>query len=271
MNLGNKFVYAVVLGMLSWISSVQASFEEKPLVIVVTSYNNEMWLEKNIRSIVSQDYSNYRIIYVDDCSLDGTADLVESLVERLDFSSRFTLVRNQKRQGTMANQYHAIQGCQDEEIIVIVDGDDWLPDSSVLQKINAAYSTSDIWLTHGTLIEYPSGALGWSIPIPSEIVNANAFRRYRCPSHLRTFYTWLFKKINVQDLMFRGKFLPMTGDQAMMFPMIEMAGDRHAFISDVVYVYNIKNPINDNKVNPKLQNKLEAYIRAKPPYKVLEK
>jgi hypothetical protein len=58
----------------------------------------------------------------------------------------------------------------------------------------------------------------------------------------------------------------MTWDQAIMFPMLEMAGKRHAFLSEVLYIYNTTNPINDNKVNPKLQNDLESLIRSKLAY-----
>jgi hypothetical protein len=49
-----------------------------------------------------------------------------------------------------------------------------------------------------------------------------------------------------------------------------MAGERHAYIPEVTYVYNMSNPINDNKVNAQLQRGLEALIRAKPPYQRLE-
>jgi hypothetical protein len=52
--------------------------------------------------------------------------------------------------------------------------------------------------------------------------------------------------------------------------MIEMAGERHAFIPNIMYVYNIANPVNDNKVNPQLQRDLEARIRSMPPYERLE-
>ena len=53
--------------------------QEKKLVIIVTSYNNADWYDKNLGTMFSQKnydgtpYENYRIIYVDDCSLDGTA------------------------------------------------------------------------------------------------------------------------------------------------------------------------------------------------------
>ena len=74
----------------------------------------------------------------------------------------------------------------------------------------------------------------------------------------------------MEDLRYKGQFFPMTWDMAMMYPMIEMCGERHAFISDVIYCYNIANQINDNKVNPQLQNDLDKYIRSLPPYKKLE-
>ncbi len=246
-------------------------FSEKPIVVLTTSYNNQKWVQKNIESILQQDYSNYRVVYIDDASSDGTADIVRGLMQNHPKSSDFLLICNPKRVGALANIYNAIhQHCKDEEIIVSLDGDDWFYDSQVLKKIDALYSTQEVWLSHGTMLEYPQNQLGWSIPIPEEIVANHAFRTYRCVSHLRTFYAWLFKKIRLEDLQYKGDFFQMTWDQAMMFPMIEMSGKRHAFISEITYVYNMANPINDNKVDPKLQNDLEAYIRSMPPYDLLE-
>jgi len=245
-------------------------FAERPIVVLTTSHNNKKWVSKNISSILNQDYSNFRVIYIDDASTDGTAKAVAKIVTRHPKKSIFHLVRNPKRIGALANIYYAIHNrCQDEEIVVSLDGDDWFYDNQVLKRIDAIYSSEEVWLTHGTMIEFPKLQLGWSIPIPKEIIEANAFRKYRCPSHLRTFYAWLFKKIKIEDLQYQGHFFAMTWDQAMMFPMCEMAGERHYFMPYITYVYNMVNPINDNKVNPQLQNNLEAIIRSMPPYERL--
>lgn len=243
---------------------------EKPMVIVIASYNNRNWVHQNLNSIFMQNYSNYRVIYIDDVSTDGTADMVESFVREKGEESRFTLIRNTVRKGGLRNLYEAVSLCADDEIVVNVDGDDWLSNARVLKILNKVYSKQNVWLTHGALIEYPKNVSGWSIPIPKKIIEENNFRTYRCPSHLKTFYAWLFKKIDVEDLKYEGEFFPMTWDQAMMFPMIEMAGPRHAFIPQILYVYNMSNPINDNKVNAKLQNDLEKLIRSKPKYQKLE-
>jgi len=260
------FIIALLSVFLTTYSDV-----EKPIVVLITSYNSSRWLFKNLKSIFIQDYSNYRVIYVDDASQDGSADAVERWIRRNRRKLRFDLLRNQERVGALANIYQSIHDyCSDEEIVVSLDGDDWFYDTQVLKRINQVYSSQEVWLTHGTLLEYPSETKGWSLPIPHDIVVQNTFRTYRCPSHLRTFYAWLFKRIRLEDLQHEGEFFPMTWDQAIMFPMIEMAGERHAFIPEITYVYNMSNPINDNKVDPHLQRDLERLIRAKPPYRRLD-
>lgn len=275
------------------------SLPEKPIVIVTPSYKNIKWFEKNLQSLLNQKYGNYRILYIDDCSPDGTGEAVRQLLEKKQVHYRqiffddsfcensqeitekfsqlvneeknaFILVCNAHRCGALENLYRAIHSCQDQEIVATVDGDDWLYDDQVLKRLNEAYSGDEVWLSHGCLMEYPWGNVTWCEPVLPEAIEQNSFRKFKCPSHLRTFYAWLFKKIKLEDLLYKGKFFPMAWDMAMMFPMIEMAGERHAYQAKVNYVYNMANQINDNKVDPDLQNELDRFIRNKPPYSRLE-
>jgi glycosyltransferase involved in cell wall biosynthesis len=248
----------------------QITGAEKSIIVLITSYNNKRWLQENVISVLHQDYTRYRVIYIDDASTDGTADRVKALVEQDEKKIDFTLIRNSERKGALANIYDSIHNlCEDDAVIVSLDGDDWFYDNQVLKKINAAYNKAEVWITHGTFIEYPTGSTGWSVPIPLDVVIRNQFRAYRCPSHLRTFYSWLFKKIRREDLLYEEQFFSMTWDQAMMFPMMEMAAERHSFVPSILYVYNMVNPINDNKVDAQLQRDFEVLIRAKPPYQRL--
>lgn len=244
--------------------------EEKSIVVVIPSYKNINWYQQNITSVLTQNYSNFKVIYVDDFSPDGTAAAVEKFIKPFKKKTNFKLIKNKTRLGALENIYNAIQLCDPNDIIVLIDGDDWLPNPHVLSDINAIYSTKEVWFTHGKLIEYPYGHSSWCIPITAEAIENNTYRKYRCPSHLRTFYVWLFNEIKKEDLMYNGKFFPMTWDMAIMFPIAEMAAERHHFFEEVNYVYNMANSINDNKVDPELQNQLDTYIRAMPPYKRLE-
>lgn len=239
-------------------------------VVIIPSYQNKQWCEKTLSSVLSQKYNNFRVIYCDDRSTDGTANEVARVLSKIDKDNKVKFIKNIKRQYAVHNIYDMVHSCDDDEIIVMLDGDDWLANPNVLDRLNEEYN-KDVWITYGQYI--CEGQIGCSREIPKSVIDSNSFRRYPwCSSHLRTFYAWLYKKIRVEDLMHNGKWLEMTGDLAAMFPMLEMAGPRQAFIPDILYEYNYSSPINDGKVNRNLQIELERKIRAMPPYqRILEK
>jgi len=235
--------------------------------IIIPSYNNERWCVGNLLSAVRQTYQNFHVTYIDDCSSDATGAVVDAVVEAYHLQDKVTVVHNAERKGALENLYNAIHACDDHRVIVTLDGDDQLADNQVLQKLAQVYANYNVWVTYGQFQEWPSGHRGFCEPMPADIVKRNAFRSFQhLPSHLRTFYAWLFKKIKKEDLMHEGKFYAMTWDQAMMFPMMEMAGERHAFIPDVLYLYNAINTISDHRVDQNLQAGLAQVIRAKTIY-----
>jgi glycosyltransferase involved in cell wall biosynthesis len=247
--------------------------QEKQMVIVIPSYNNEQWCVENLDSVCWQEYKNYRIVYIDDCSTDKTYDLVKEYCDTHQLWNKVQLIHNDTRIGALENLHKAIYAVPGQAIVVLVDGDDMLRNNKVLSFLNNVYVNPNIWLTYGQYVEYPSGLRGFCQDFPAKVVKKNKFRQwYGCPiSHLRTFYAWLYKKINIVDLMYQGKFYQMTWDKAMMIPMIEMAGDRYRYIPEILYIYNNSNPINDHRVDVKLQANLRTQICNKSPYKRLPK
>lgn len=250
-------------------------YKQKPIVVIIPSYKNERWVEKNLKSVFNQKYDNYRVIYVNDCSPDATGAMAEKIIDECSSSGRTRLINNSTRVGAMENLYHAIHLCKDNEIVVVLDGDDWFAHDYVLAYINCIYANKDIWLTYGQFQEYPSTYIGhlYSMPFPKSVVENNSFRLYRSLpiSHLRTFYAWLFKEIKCEDLMKDGKFYSMSSDKAMMAPMIEMAGTHWTCINEILYIYNNSNPINDHRVDVTLQHALADEIAHKTPYLRVEK
>lgn len=56
-----------------------SKYKEMPICVVVPSYNNaakDRYFH-NMNSILQQDYSNYRIIFIDDASDDRTGELIK--------------------------------------------------------------------------------------------------------------------------------------------------------------------------------------------------
>lgn len=245
--------------------SISKSYEEKPLVIMVASYQNSKWYKQNLESIFSQKYTNYRVIYVDDCSPDGTGALVEAYVQEKGQGHRFTLIKNQKRVGSLANKYKIAHLCAPNEIILDLDGDDWWYDDLVYSEINKHYQDSDVWATYGGFT-FVNGRSGFGGPIDLNVIASNSFRDSMFGTGtipLRTFYAGLFHNIELDNLMYNGDFFQMAGDLAFMFPILEMAGFHSRFISKIMYVYNIQTGINDSTLNSGLQSQMDKVIRGK--------
>ena len=245
------------------------SIEEKLIIVVTASYNNKAICKKNLYSLFSQEYDHWKMIYIDDCSTDGTADLVHSFINEHKQENRVTLIRNTTRNGHLSNQYHAIHSCPKDAIIFILDGDDWLAAPWTLAYINEIYQTKDVWLTYGQFIYSSSHYIGYGLPIPRDLWTKNSIRSLSWVfSHPRTFYAGLFQQIALEDLFYNGDFFPVCADLAAMFPMVEMAGPDHVqFIDSILYVYNNNDP--SHRCDANLQDKLGNIIRSKEPYTLL--
>lgn len=236
-------------------------------VIFITSYNNIKWWKQNIKSALYQKGAPYRVLFVDDCSTDGTGQAVEDYIKNWKQRTRsqldVTIIRNAVRGGALSNWYRAIHTCEDHEIIVSLDGDDWLAHDHVLLRLEAEY-TKGCWMTYGHWIKQPGGFQGQTRPLKADFsVRKQPF----VSSHLRTFYAGLFNQIKLKDLLDNNnKFYPMAWDVALMLPMLEMCNGRYAFIPDILYIYNGSNPISDNAINEAFQTRLASQIQNKRSY-----
>ena len=145
-----------------------------------------------------------------------------------------------------------------------MDGDDWLPDNFVFERIVKEYENMDTWLTYGQF-QYSDGRAGFAKPIaPGLSPRLSDF----VLSHLRTWKVFLWKEIKKEDLFDEdGWYAKRGGDVFFMLPMVEMATHKHIkFLSKVNYIYNEGNPLNDHKVSVVEQNKSSNFARRKKPY-----
>lgn len=248
----------------------QEATEEKPLVVLVCSYNNEPYCIGNLESIFQQNYENFRVIYINDASTDRTGELVKKFIKEHNLETKITYIENPVNMKAMANTYHGIHLCDNDEIVLVVDGDDKLYGKSAMQFINKAYHDDNVWVTYGN---YKKGfkpieksKKGCSKPVAIRILR-NALHRtvgYRW-SHLRTFYAGLFKRIPKQRFMYHGKFLPSGHDIAMMMNLIDLAREHTYFIDEVLYEYNRNNPIADHKIHLREQMFIGRRALKQPP------
>ena len=151
-------------------------------------------------------------------------------------------------------------------IDLIVDGDDYLYSGDVLNILKERYIKTNCLITYGSHI-CSKGIQGKKYP--RLIRKFNLYRKYFWyATHLKTFRHDLWLALNPQDLTNKSnEYFSVASDLAIMFPMLEMAGNRQEFISEILYAYNDNNPINDDKIRRKEQILAAKEIRRKKIYK----
>ena len=186
------------------------------------------------------------------------------------------IIKNEVRKTALENIHDAIMNhCESDDVVVLLDGDDWFPNKKVLSYIDEQYDKNDCWIMYGSS-SWTDGRKCCS----SEYSEKEFEDLRKCPfrvSHLRTFRAGVYHKIQEQDSDFSclkdsdGDFYKMTYDVAMMLPILEMSGkDKVIHNKSVLYIYNRHNPISDDKVNQKLQWDIHAEILKKPKFKKIE-
>tara|TARA_Y100000593_G_scaffold94858_1_gene196669 strand:+ start:660 stop:1421 length:762 start_codon:yes stop_codon:yes gene_type:complete len=246
--------------------------------IIVPFYNVEKWIKLTVNSILLQDYKDYECVFINDLSTDDTLNILEKSTQ---YDKRFKIINNKEKKYVLQNICSAIQVTKPkpEDIIVILDGDDWFANKKVLSLLNDTYNQNDCWLTYGSYVEYPSGIKGkFSRKIPENIIENNLFRESPwMTSHLRTWKYGLWKGIDQErsftepDVIDETNHFANCWDLAYMFPLIELAGNRSHYISDTLYIYNRQNPLNVDKLDNRLQIMMEQKIRNMEKYSPLKK
>lgn len=233
--------------------------KEHLFTIVIVGQNNGASVAKTLASVFSQVYESYKVIYIDDGSKDGSFDLARDLIYESEHLSKVTLVSNPERLGTLANICRAVQSCSDEEIVVVLHGEDWLAHEWVLQTLNRYYADPDLWITYGQYRDFPTYQLGISHPVAQKNWRKEPFTA----SHLKTFYAGLFKKVRESDFIYTGKHLPACAELAYMIPMLEMAKDHSHFIDEILYIHN-RQVVKKEEREELLRS--EKWIRSLDPY-----
>jgi len=240
--------------------------KENKFIIITTIYNGEEYIENCIRSISSQDYKNYEHIIVDDASTDKTSEIINKLY---DENPSFKYIKNDINLGnSLENLANTIKELSkdDEDIIVPVDGDDWLNGTDVLSYLNKVYQDENVYMTYGQYEPLSHGYHNYCKQVPN-------FRTYRksglwITSHLKTFKRKIWDMVKDEDLRdIDGEYCKYANDTVFMFAMLEMCGLKHSrFIDKVLYIYNDLNPSNEMKINLTEQLRVAKMIRNKKEY-----
>ena len=262
------FFLGLILTVSSNLLTSSDTVPDKHFVFIIPSYNNAQFYKMNLDSVFNQAYPHFRVIYIDDCSDDGTADLVEEYIKMYHLENKMTLIRNTECQFALSNTYMGAHMCADGEVLCFLDGDDALAQYEVLSMLNELYKLNpNIWMTYGNSIR-SDGSSCSSMPIDESIIAGNSYRDFAWVTlHMRTSYAWLFKMICLEDLMYQGRFFSAACDCAYGYPLLELTGGRFVFVNNILHIYNVHNPINVHKGKELKQKFLAEIVHNRRRYK----
>ena len=245
--------------------------------VTSTAKNAAQWAKRCVASVHAQAYPNWKHIYV-------AADHATGRAAQGDYPTRlmaaaFDLLVLYSDAPSLANLWPIWQSLPDDEVIVWLDGDDWLADDFALSTLKQYYESEFApWLTYGQFrfTNAPPGfssTRGFAAPYES---NENVRTAPWRATHLKTFRAGLVKRIAEDDLKKPdGSWCDFCTDHVIMLPLMEMAGiDRCLFIPNTLSVYNYEASYGATHVDDPAALAVEEAERARlcalPSYKRLE-
>jgi FkbM family methyltransferase len=254
------------------VAEYSSSGPQLPITVITTVRNSEKYIENCILSVAHQDYDNYRHVIIDDCSTDNTRQRIWDIVFSLpyDRQDKIKVVENLESVGAVRNQVDHIRLLDNNQIVMIVDGDDWLVNNNTLFHFYNDLYQQGAEFTYGSC-----WSLADNIPLvaqdyPESVKQRRDYRNYRFNwiipyTHLRTFRKHLINSVNDNEFLDKnGEWYRAGGDGAVFYSLIERANpDRIVSVKEIMYNYNDLNPLNDYKVNSEEQNKNARDIMTK--------
>jgi len=86
----------VAYSRIIWYKPRLSRIKKAPVSIVICAKNEEHNLSRNLPPILEQDYPDFEVVVVNDCSNDGTEDLLKSMQSKYP-SLRFTTIREDSK------------------------------------------------------------------------------------------------------------------------------------------------------------------------------
>lgn len=235
--------------------------------VVVTVRNGEKWIERCLRSIQNQTVRDWDCIVVDDCSTDRTADIA---VMTAVGDRRFSVHQNHVRRFQAYNTMWAARLADPDDVVILIDGDDWLLHDRAFEVIRDAY-VKGAWMTYGCLVEAKGDPTRFGY-YPQRIARESRFREWVwCATPPRTFKRFLIDQLKDEDFMVEGKWPEMAGDVAIYTPIMELAAERAVGIREPIYVYNTDTPDNEHKIDPFETTRIRDLLLRREPKKRLDR
>ena len=240
-------------------------------MIIIPSYKNWKEVEECLTSVLRQHYpkTRFRIAYGDDYSPDNSIDILMNFMRKQTKTDQdlFSFQFNKERKyACWMRNYLIKKFVKEDEICVLLDGDDKLSDAYVLSYLNQIYQTEEVWMTYGGYSSSDGKRKDWGdwpIEYKQKMGGIRESGKWY-GSCLRTFYAKLYAKVKMDELLDEEyNWFESATEVAIMVPMLEMSGNEHThYVNDgrILYLYTIHPNQQYNPERVAKQRKNAKYI-----------
>lgn len=131
--------------------------------VIMPAYNAERTISQAIYSVLKQTYKKLELIVIDDCSSDGTAEVVRKYMAK---DHRVRLLQNQKNYGISLTRKKGAENANGEWL-ALLDSDDMWKNDKLEKQIDIQKKTGAVLLYTGSSFMNESGQiLDWTMQVP---------------------------------------------------------------------------------------------------------
>lgn len=164
------------------------------LSIITINYNNSIGLERTIRSVISQTFTDYEYIVIDGGSTDGSVDIIKKYADNIDFwvSEPDKGIYNamnkgtQKAHGEYCNYLNSGDTYSDSDSLLSIFHDS--PDTDIItgcHEENGAYNIGKNGITMLSLYK-------WSIDHQASFIRRSLCQKYPYDERYKIVSDWKF-------------------------------------------------------------------------------
>ena len=119
--------------------------------VVMPCFNVEAYLSMSVQSVLDQDYANFEIILVDDCSTDGTGKLCDSFAASYPF---IRVIHNEVNKGISESRNIGFSTVVDSDYVFFMDSDDKIEDNLFSSVVNSLETNKAQIVVYGLVEDY---------------------------------------------------------------------------------------------------------------------
>jgi FkbM family methyltransferase len=246
--------------------------DQQRIIVISPFWNAEKYINNCILSVAQQDYNNYLQILIDDGSTDQSALVAQETINSLpdQIKNKFIIIKNDQNVGAIANQMFCRKYCKENDIVMLLDGDDWLVNNNTLFHYYNDIYNQGYEFTYGSMQSVADNIPLIAQDYPQDIKDKKSYRTFhfnwKIPyTHLRTVLGKYFLNLDLEKFKVTGKWMKAGADNPLFYELIEQIDSKKIYCNkEIVYNYNDANPLNDYKVRSKEQNQNAALSYKKP-------